>query len=313
MKFLKRHAYALLFTLFLMGANVYSLLKVFVIPSAVSTVSANTTSSTTASSTASTSTGKVTKTDTTYKDDNMDIKITTGKTSDTTYYVADIKLSSADYLKTALAQNTYGTNITETTSSIAQQNNAIFAINGDYYGANQSGYVIKNGQVYRDTDRNSDYEDLAVYSDGSFKTFKESDTTAQKFGNQCVVAAIDAKKMADGSWHVFVAGGRKDTGRDLIQWAQEVVALGAGEILLTSMDKDGTKSGFDLEMLNRVAEVVDVPIIASGGAGNIEDIVEVFEKTTATGALAASIFHFGEVNIGETKQVLANAGIEVRQ
>ena len=136
---------------------------------------------------------------------------------------------------------------------------------------------------------------------------------AQKFGNQCVVAAIDAKKMADGSWHVFVVGGRKDTGRDLIQWAQEVVALGAGEILLTSMDKDGTKSGFDLEMLNRVAEVVDVPIIASGGAGNIEDIVEVFEKTTATGALAASIFHFGEVNIGETKQVLANAGIEVRR
>ena len=313
MKFLKRHAYALLFTLFLMGANVYSLLKVFVIPSAVSTVSANTTSSSTASSTASTSTGKVTKTDTTYTDDNMDIKITTGKTSDTTYYVADIKLSSADYLKTALAQNTYGTNITETTSSIAQQNNAIFAINGDYYGANQSGYVIKNGQVYRDTDRNSDYEDLAVYSDGSFKTFKESDTTAQKLGNQCVVAAIDAKKMADGSWHVFVAGGRKNTGRDLIQWAQEVVALGAGEILLTSMDKDGTKSGFDLEMLNRVAEVVDVPIIASGGAGNIEDIVEVFEKTTATGALAASIFHFGEVNIGETKQVLANAGIEVRR
>ena len=136
---------------------------------------------------------------------------------------------------------------------------------------------------------------------------------AQKFGNQCVVAAIDAKNMADGSWHVFVAGGRKDTGMDLIQWAQEVVALGAGEILLTSMDKDGTKSGFDLEMLNRVAEVVDVPIIASGGAGNIEDIVEVFEKTTATGALAASIFHFGEVNIGETKQVLANAGIEVRR
>ena len=187
MKFLKRHAYALLFTLFLMGANVYSLLKVFVIPSAVSTVSANTTSSSTASSTASTSTGKVTKTDTTYKDDNMDIKITTGKTSDTTYYVADIQLSSADYLKTALAQNTYGTNITDTTSSIAQKNNAIFAINGDYYGANQSGYVIKNGQVYRDTNRNSDYEDLAVYSDGSFKTFKESDTTAQKLVDSGVV------------------------------------------------------------------------------------------------------------------------------
>ena len=115
MKFLKRHAYALLFTLFLMGGKCLLSLKVFVIPHAVSTVSANTTSSSTSSSTASTSTGKVTKTDTTYKDDNMDIKNHDGvKTSDTTYYVADIQLSSADYLKTALAQNTYGTNITDT-------------------------------------------------------------------------------------------------------------------------------------------------------------------------------------------------------
>ncbi|MFR8937024.1 MAG: hypothetical protein ACLVH2_00925 [Streptococcus sp.] len=125
MKFLKRHAYALLFTLFLMGANVYSLLKVFVIPSAVSTVSANTTSSTTASSTASTSTGKVTKTDTTYKDDNMDIKITTGKTSDTTYY-GRYQAFECSTLK-RLWHKTPMTNITDTTSSIAQQNNAIFA------------------------------------------------------------------------------------------------------------------------------------------------------------------------------------------
>ena len=188
MKFLKRHAYALLFTLFLMGANVYSLLKVFVIPSAVSTVSANTTSSTTASSTASTSTGKVTKTDTTYKDDNMDIKITTGKTSDTTYYVADIKLSSADYLKTALAQNTYGTNITDTTSSIAQQNNAIFAINGDYYGANSTGYVIRNGVVYRDTVReDSSNGDLAIYKDGSFKIIYEDEISADQLVKDGVV------------------------------------------------------------------------------------------------------------------------------
>lgn len=136
---------------------------------------------------------------------------------------------------------------------------------------------------------------------------------AKKFGNQCVVAAIDARKEADGSWHVYVAGGRKDTGKDLIAWAQEVVALGAGEILLTSMDKDGTKSGFDIDMLNAVAAVVDVPIIASGGAGNRDHIVEVFQKTTATGALAASIFHFGEVSIAETKEAMAEAGIEVRQ
>lgn len=135
---------------------------------------------------------------------------------------------------------------------------------------------------------------------------------AEKFGSQCVVVAIDAKKQADGTWHVYVAGGRKDTGKDLIEWAKEAVGLGAGEILLTSMDKDGTKSGFDLNMLNAVAEVVDVPIIASGGAGNIAHMVEVFEKTPATGALAASIFHYGEVAIADTKKAMADAGIEVR-
>ena len=135
---------------------------------------------------------------------------------------------------------------------------------------------------------------------------------AEKFGSQCVVVAIDGRREADGSWHVYVAGGRKDTGKDLIEWAKEAVALGAGEILLTSMDKDGTKSGFDLDMLNAVASVVDVPIIASGGAGNKEHMVEVFQETPATGALAASIFHFGEVSIAETKQAMQEAGIEVR-
>ncbi|MFZ2951985.1 MAG: imidazole glycerol phosphate synthase subunit HisF [Streptococcus suis] len=135
---------------------------------------------------------------------------------------------------------------------------------------------------------------------------------AEKFGNQCVVVAIDAKKVEDGSWHVFVAGGRKDTGIDLLEWAKKVVSLGAGEILLTSMDKDGTKSGFDIEMLNAVANVVTVPIIASGGAGNSQHILEVFEQTPATGALAASIFHYGEVSIADTKQAMRQSGIEVR-
>ena len=135
---------------------------------------------------------------------------------------------------------------------------------------------------------------------------------SEKFGSQCVVVAIDGRREADGSWHVYVAGGRKDTGKDLIEWAREAVDLGAGEILLTSMDKDGTKSGFDLDMLNAVASVVDVPIIASGGAGNKEHMVEVFQETPATGALAASIFHFGEVSIADTKQAMKEAGIEVR-
>ena len=135
---------------------------------------------------------------------------------------------------------------------------------------------------------------------------------AEKFGNQCVVVAIDAKKVEDGAWHVFVAGCRKDTGIDLLDWAKKVVSLGAGEILLTSMDKDGTKSGFDIEMLNAVANVVTVPIIASGGAGNSQHILEVFEQTPATGALAASIFHYGEVSIADTKQAMRQSGIEVR-
>lgn len=135
---------------------------------------------------------------------------------------------------------------------------------------------------------------------------------AQKFGSQCVVVAIDARKEEDGTWHVYVAGGRKDTGRDLNEWAREAVSHGAGEILLTSMDKDGTKSGFDIDMLNAVASVVNVPIIASGGAGTIDHMVEVFQQTPATGALAASIFHYGEIAIADTKKAMAEAGLEVR-
>ena len=188
MRFLKRHGYAILFSTILLGANTYSLLKVFVLPSAISTVTATTSSSTSSvSSTASSSTGQVTQSDTSYQDDNISVTITTGQTSDTTYYVADITLSSADYLKTALAQNTFGTNITETTSNIASENNAIFAINGDYYGANETGYVIKNGVIYRNTSRQSDYDDLAIYSDGHFETFNESDTTTQELLDSGVV------------------------------------------------------------------------------------------------------------------------------
>lgn len=182
MRFLNKHAYTLLFSTALLSANVYVLLKTFVIPSAVTKVAAET-----SSTTASTETGEVTTTDTSYQDDNISITITTGNTSSTTYYVADITLSSADYLKTALAQDTFGTNITKTTSSIASSKNAIFAINGDYYGANTSGYVIKNGVIYRSTNRQSDYDDLAIHSDGSFGTFNESDTTAQELLDSGVV------------------------------------------------------------------------------------------------------------------------------
>ncbi|MCI6024225.1 MAG: imidazole glycerol phosphate synthase subunit HisF [Oscillospiraceae bacterium] len=135
---------------------------------------------------------------------------------------------------------------------------------------------------------------------------------AEKFGSQCVVIAIDAKKMPDGSWHAFTAGGRKDTGVDAVRWAEEAVRLGAGEILLTSMDADGTKEGFDLPLLNAVTEKVHVPVIASGGCGSLADFAEVFEKTNADATLAASLFHYKELSVRQVKEYLRKQGIPVR-
>ncbi|MDR0846096.1 MAG: imidazole glycerol phosphate synthase subunit HisF [Lactobacillales bacterium] len=135
---------------------------------------------------------------------------------------------------------------------------------------------------------------------------------ADKFGAQCIVVAIDAKKTGENKWNVFVAGGRIDTGLDAVEWAKHAVDLGAGEILLTSMDADGTKNGYDLDLTNVICAAVNVPVIASGGCGSAADIVEVFEETPATAALAASIFHYGEVTIEEVKKDLKEAGVNVR-
>jgi cyclase len=134
---------------------------------------------------------------------------------------------------------------------------------------------------------------------------------AGRFGSQAVVVAIDARKV-DGGFEVFVAGGRVATGRNAIQWAREAAACGAGEILLTSMDRDGTQSGFDCQLVRTVAEAVSIPVIASGGAGSARDFVEVFREGRADAALAASIFHFGIENIAELKRELHDAGIPVR-
>ncbi len=134
---------------------------------------------------------------------------------------------------------------------------------------------------------------------------------ADKFGSQCVVVAIDAKKTPDG-FHVFIHGGRIDTGLDAIEWAKEVESLGAGEILLTSMDADGTKNGFDLELTDLVCKTVNIPVIASGGCGKLEHFSEVFQKTGADAALAATLFHYKELTIGEVKEHLKENGIWVR-
>ena len=136
---------------------------------------------------------------------------------------------------------------------------------------------------------------------------------AKIFGSQCIVGAVDAALREDESgWDVYINGGSKKTDRDLVEWVKQLEDLGAGEILLTSMNRDGTKVGFDIKMLKAVTEAVNIPVIASGGAGGIEDFIEVFTKTDVDAALAASIFHFGEVDMGDLKQTLADNGIPVR-
>ncbi len=136
---------------------------------------------------------------------------------------------------------------------------------------------------------------------------------ALKFGNQCIVVAIDAKKREDGSgWNVYVKGGREDTGLDAVEWAKKAVSLGAGEILLTSMDCDGTKAGYDLALTRAVSDAVGVPVIASGGAGKLEDFYTALTEGGADAALAASLFHYKELEIEEVKEYLAERHVEVR-
>lgn len=275
MKFLKKHAYAVLFSAVLMSANSYSLLKTFVLPEVVTTVTTTSVGATTVE-TSSVNQGQVTQTESTYVDDNISVSIETIRPDDTTIYVADIKLADASLLKTALAQETYGTNITETTSSMAERVGAIFAINGDYYGANQTGYVIKNGTLYRDTARETDYEDLVQYSDGRLATISEMDTTAQELLESGVVntftfgptlvsdgeivvsetdevgramadnprTAIGVIEEADGSLHyiVVVSDGRSEESSGLSLYELAQVMQSYGVTMAYNLDGGGSST-----------------------------------------------------------------------
>jgi len=135
---------------------------------------------------------------------------------------------------------------------------------------------------------------------------------AARYGSQCIVVAIDAKQVAPNKWEVFTHGGRKATGLDAVEWAKKMQSLGAGEILLTSMDKDGQKSGFDLALTRAVTEALEIPVIASGGVGNLQHLADGVKLGGADAVLAASIFHFGEYTVQQAKQFMAGQGIEVR-
>ena len=136
---------------------------------------------------------------------------------------------------------------------------------------------------------------------------------AVRFGAQCVVLAVDAKRNAQGRWDVYLNGGRVNTGLDAVEWIERAAALGAGEVLLTSMDRDGTKAGYDLELTRAAAEAVNIPVIASGGAGCMQDFADVLTEGKADAALAASLFHFNEIGMRELKEYLAQRGIPVRR
>lgn len=135
---------------------------------------------------------------------------------------------------------------------------------------------------------------------------------SNKYGSQCIVVAIDAKKSADGRWEVFTHGGRKATGLDAVEWAKKMESLGAGEILLTSMDRDGTKSGFDLPLTRAVSDAISIPVIASGGVGGLQDLADGIKLGHADAVLAASIFHYGEHTVPEAKRFMADQGIPMR-
>ncbi|HAY3542527.1 imidazole glycerol phosphate synthase subunit HisF [Elizabethkingia anophelis] len=182
---------------------------------------------------------------------------------------------------------------------IAQEINIPFTVGGGINSVEDAATIIKAGA------------DKISINSSAVKNPQLISDLAARFGSQCVVVAIDTKNM-NGTEKVFVSGGKTETELETLIWAKEAETLGAGEILLTSMNADGTKNGFALDTTQQIAQLVNIPVIASGGAGKMEDFKEVFEKTKASGALAASIFHFGEVPIPQLKQYLTQQNIPVR-
>ncbi len=189
--------------------------------------------------------------------------------------------------------------LAELVKRIAREINIPFTVGGGISSMEDVHVLMSNGA------------DKVSVNSAALKRPELIDELAHNFGSQCVVLAIDAKKE-ENSWNVYLNGGRVKTEWKVLDWVKEAVSRGAGEILLTSMDADGTKEGFDVEMIRAVSELVQVPVIASGGAGKMEDFVKVFRDGKADAALAASIFHFNEMKVSELKKYLKNNGIQTR-
>lgn len=187
----------------------------------------------------------------------------------------------------------------EWVTAVAQQLNIPFTVGGGINSVESAEILLNSGA------------DKISLNSAAFKNPQLINDIAKRYGNQCVVLAVDVKKV-DGEYLVFLRGGRDNTGANALDWIKQAVELGAGEILLTSMNADGTKAGFDLDICKKVVNTVSVPVIASGGAGTIEHFTEVFNECKVDAALAASIFHFGEISIPHLKENLAKQGLAIR-
>ena len=287
MKFLKKHyAYASVFALLLTGSFTYSMLKTFVLAETISIVATTSTSTNTATANQAAKTATVT--DSSYKDDNISINLSESTVNSTQVYVADITLSSSDYLKTAFAQNAFGTNVTAKTSETAKNNNAILAVNGDYYGANSTGYVIRNGVVYRDTVReDSSNGDLAIYKDGSFKIIYEDQISADQLVKDGVVnlLAFGPALVENGE---IAVGTNEEVGQAMISNPRTAIGIidENNYIIVVSDGRTSESKGLSLYQMAEVMKSYGVKTaynLDGGGSSTLYFNGQVINKPTTGG------------------------------
>lgn len=287
MKFLKKYyAYASVFGLLLTGSFTYSMLKTFVLAETISTVATTSTSPNTATANQAAKTATVT--DSSYKDDNISINLSESTVNSTQVYVADVTVSSSDYLKTAFAQNAFGTNVTAKTSETAKNNNAILAVNGDYYGANSTGYVIRNGVVYRDTVReDSSNGDLAIYKDGSFKIIYEDQISADQLVKDGVVnlLAFGPALVENGE---IAVGTNEEVGQAMISNPRTAIGIidENNYIIVVSDGRTSESKGLSLYQMAEVMKSYGVKTaynLDGGGSSTLYFNGQVINKPTTGG------------------------------